>query len=68
MKGHPWQIRMKEAGLSARELSALTGKHETTISRQFTSGKLETYTKTVILAWEMMDHKMKNAILSEVKN
>ena len=68
MKNHPWQIRMKAAGLSARDLSILTGKHETTISRQFAKGNVEDYVKTIILAWEKLDDKTRDKIQRNLRD
>jgi hypothetical protein len=66
LSGNAWQLRMKAAGLSARSLAALTGKHETTLSRQFGADKVERYTIAVIVAWELMSEAQRVYFESQV--
>jgi transcriptional regulator with XRE-family HTH domain len=56
MDNTPWQIRMKEAGLTQRTLARLCGKPDNTISRQLRGefGDVPGYIVAIILAWEGM--------------
>lgn len=61
MKGHPWQIRMREAGLTARDVCAFTGKNPSTLSRQFNEDRIEPYVKAIVVAWELMSSEQREA-------
>ncbi len=62
MKGHPWQIRMRAAGLTSRAVCRLTGKDPSTLSRQFKEDRVETYVKSVIVAWEIMTKEQRSLL------
>lgn len=45
---------MREAGLTAKDVSRFTGKDPSTLSRQFKEDRVENYVKSFIVAWEIM--------------
>lgn len=69
MEGTPWQIRAREADLTQRKLSILTGKPENTISRQMRGefGDVPGYLIAIIMAWERMDEQRRMAWLDDVR-
>lgn len=56
VQGEPWQIRVRQAGLTQRDLARITGKPENTISRQLRGefGEVPGYLIAIIIAWERL--------------
>lgn len=64
MENHPWQKRLRAAGLTQRILARLMGRPEITISRQLRGhfeGGTPKHLIAVILAWEHMTPEQRQA-------
>ena len=63
----PWQRRLEAAGLKQRQLSAIVGRREKTVStaiRGRLKGGVPKYLKVIIIAWELMDEAQRERLLA----
>lgn len=63
-ENHPWQQRMRAAGLSQRVLSRMLGRPEITVSKQLRGhfkGVVPQHLTAVIVAWELMTAEQREA-------